>query len=591
MLFLIIMGVPSYFAWWAKRFPEDILYRCLPFKNVVLYLDFNGGIHPAVRTDPMMLYEDMNRSVCDCLYKLVEYVKPVEVWIAIDGVAPIAKLSQQRERRFKSVKESKAKRQIAAEYKHSVRNDPIDFNMISPGTEFMSTLELDVEAFITLKKQTIWKDIKFTLSGSGIPGEGEHKIMDEIRNRKDQGVKNNNCVYGLDADLLFLCLENDPDAFIVRENVHFSGRDDLGFDKDTFPYIYLDVSALQEKVTQFLDPYCRLEQLTQYNFKYDRFIGAHDGPYLDTYYDPVNDKHRLIRDYIYLCFLLGNDFVPRLPCLKIRNGSLNNLIVIYKKIAWSLGDYLVNTDLTINRIFFTRLINILADLEDEFMIRMSDQRYKDISRSKFRTHGKNPYECAIEKFDYIENQYDDTINGGTPGWRARYYQYHLGLKYRHEGEFRRKILPVCKEYLKGMNWILKYYTGHNSNWSWFYPYDAAPTAHDLSYALQDLELDYDFKPDLPVAPYVQLLSILPPDSAHLLPKAFRKLMTDGNSPIHFMYPLKITLSLIGNKFWHECKPRMPYINHKLLTDVVAAKYKYLTEEEKDRNTLQTIKLL
>jgi 5'-3' exonuclease len=585
------MGVPSYFAWWAKRFPEDILHKSLPFKNVILYLDFNGGIHPAVRTDPMMPYEDMNLAVCEFLRKIVECVKPTEVWLAIDGVAPVAKLSQQRERRFKSVKESKAKREMAATFNQPVRTDPVDFNMISPGTEFMSNMEADLETYIVHKKETVWKNIKFTLSGSGIPGEGEHKIMDEIRDRQDRGIEDNVCIYGLDADLIFLSLENSPNACLVRENVFFSSRDKLGFDKDLYPYIYLDIAELREKVTQFLNPQCRLDQLASYDFKYERCVGGHSGSYRDDYYDHEHDKPRLIRDYNYLCVMLGNDFVPRLPCLKIRNGSLNNMIVMYKKVGWTLGEYLVNSDLTINRAFFGRILQAIADLEDEFMIKMTNQRQKDVSRFKYRLKGKTAYECAIEKFDYIENQYEDVIRGGTPGWRQRYYLYHLGLKYRNEKEYRRSLLPICEQYLKGMNWILKYYTGHHRNWTWFYPYDAAPTARDLLAALPDLDLDYEFEDNCPVPPYVQLLSILPPDSAHLLPATFRPLMTDGNSPIHFMYPLKITLSLIGNKFWHECKPRMPYVDHVLLKDVVAAKGKYLTDEERSRNSLHTIKTL
>jgi len=79
--------------------------------------------------------------------------------------------------------------------------------------------------------------------------------------------------------------------------------------------------------------------------------------------------------------------------------------------------------------------------------------------------------------------------------------------------------------------------------------------------------------------------ILPPQSAKLLPNTLRPLMTDRDSPIHYMYPLKITLSLIGNKFWHECKPRMPLVDHHLLKDVVHAKLQYMTDTERTRNVM------
>ena len=99
----LLMGVPSFFAWWARHYPHQILYKALPYKDVVLYLDFNGGIHPAVRTDKTLKYEDMFEAVSAYLDKIVSYVKPKEVWIAIDGVAPVAKIKQQRYRRFKSI--------------------------------------------------------------------------------------------------------------------------------------------------------------------------------------------------------------------------------------------------------------------------------------------------------------------------------------------------------------------------------------------------------------------------------------------------------------------------------------------------------
>lgn len=283
---------------------------------------------------------------------------------------------------------------------------------------------------------------------------------------------------------------------------------------------------------------------------------------------------------------MGNDFIPRLPCLKIRNGSLNDIIVLYKLISWNIGDFLIGSDLTVNRVFFHQLLGSIACLEDDFMLDMSEQRQKDIGRFKSRLYGKTLYQQAIEKFDYVENQYSDIILGGTKDWRKRYYEYHIGLKYRNSKEFQRNLLPLCNSYIEGMNWVLQYYIGWNNNWTWHYPYDTAPTALDLYNSIAELDLDYEFEDNRPVEPYVQLLSILPPESAELLPATLQPLMTDRDSPIHYMYPLKITLSLIGNKFWHECKPKMPLVDHELLKDVVHAKLQYMTPSELNRNNLK-----
>lgn len=572
----------------------------------------------------MMAYSDMFASVAKYLTDIVDYVRPVEVYVAIDGVAPAAKMAQQRERRFKSVKEAKAKHEIAVSMGAPVNEEQIDFNMISPGTEFMSGLEDYITGFIADRRQPsgLWSHIKFSLSGSSVAGEGEHKIMSEIRQR-GRSPDHTNCIYGLDADLIFLGLENDPECYLVRENVHFSGRDDLGMDPAVYPYIFLDIGGLRDKIVSILDPLCGLGHLSQMGFEYSLPDTPAPGQVASTARHPKGHGHpkgrghqghghghgnghgrghqgdghgalasmtqsswcgtdyhrRFIRDYIYICFLLGNDFLPRLPCLKIRNGSLNNLIVLYKQTAWKHNSYLVNADLTLNRQFFLDLISSVSALEDSSMLKFSDKRQADITRFRHRNNSKPPYERAIEAFDYVEDQYEDTILGGTPGWRQRYYTYHLGMA---NDQY---IGDICRGYLEGMSWVMGYYTGQHNNWTWSYPYDIAPTAADLEVALRrtDIPTDHKFPADEPASPYIQLLSILPPDSARLLPPSLQALMTDKDSPVHYMYPLRVTMSLVGNKFWHECRPRMPTVDRQALVDAVDAKYKYLTSAERQRN--------
>ena len=324
------MGVPSFFAWWASHCPERILFQTMPYEDVVLYLDFNGAIHPAVRNDTTIEYQHMPAAVLAYLDKIIKYVRPKEVWLAIDGVAPVAKMSQQRERRFKSAKEAKHKRELAIECKQPIREVPIDFNMISPGTEFMYSLEEYLVSQIqeNTGKGMKWHGIKFTISGSCIPGEGEHKIMDEIRARRAKGLKHNNCIYGLDADLLFLALLNDPDCMIVRENVQFRLREELGFDPIIYPYIYLDIKELRTCICELLGPSCSIDSLERMKFRFNRKVLDSDLPDPATTRRDLSDPKRIIQDYVYICFLMGNDFIPRLPCLKIRNGSLNDVIVL-----------------------------------------------------------------------------------------------------------------------------------------------------------------------------------------------------------------------------------------------------------------------
>ena len=102
--------------------------------------------------------------------------------MAIDGVAPRAKMNQQRARRFKSAQEAAEKEEeeerMRAEWAGEGRSVPprkegqaFDSNTITPGTPFMDNLALFLRAFISKKLSTDpgWQGIHVILSDGSVP--------------------------------------------------------------------------------------------------------------------------------------------------------------------------------------------------------------------------------------------------------------------------------------------------------------------------------------------------------------------------------------------------------------------------------------
>jgi 5'-3' exoribonuclease 1 len=147
----------------------------------------HGCTHPShLDVSDVLTERDMLLGIMHYLDRIItQIVKPkVSVYMAIDGVAPRAKLNQQRSRRFRSAKDlAEASKDIDRSSVHV-----FDSNCITPGTEFMAKVSEAIKYFIRkkLKEDPLWKDLKVIFSGHEVPGEGEHKIMQHIREMKSQ---------------------------------------------------------------------------------------------------------------------------------------------------------------------------------------------------------------------------------------------------------------------------------------------------------------------------------------------------------------------------------------------------------------------
>lgn len=227
---------------------------------------------------------------------ITQIVKPqVSVYMAIDGVAPRAKLNQQRSRRFRSAKDmAEATKDLPKELDERgnvKKHDLFDSNCITPGTEFMARVSETIKYFIRkkIKEDPLWRNLKIIFSGHELPGEGEHKIMEHIRmmrNEPNYQPNNRHCIYGQDADLIMLGLvTHEPHFTILREVVDFSG----GFSNKNA----LKVVKKQTKESDF--QLLHLSVLREY--LYLEFCkGSTPG---------TLDLERTIDDFVFMTFLVG----------------------------------------------------------------------------------------------------------------------------------------------------------------------------------------------------------------------------------------------------------------------------------------------
>ena len=647
------MGVPKLFRWLSDRYPlcvEPVLNAtckpnpkgtsriegtpsstALPAVREVydnLYLDLNGIIHNCSHpsnnaTDNHLTTDQIAANIFRYVSKIVALVRPRRLlYIAVDGVAPRAKMNQQRSRRFRAAADADKSREALARAGLAVSANIFDSNCISPGTAFMEELNGLLKHFIARKQSedSIWRHVTVLYSGHDVPGEGEHKIMDFIRSQQkltqideEDKIELSHCFYGLDADLLLLGLATHEHYVSVLREETLSREALIAHRRPLVPerFQLVHLSVLRDYLAlEFRPHFC--------SFKFD--------------------VERLINDLLLLMSLVGDDFLPGIPAMGIAEHGLEHIFCIYCRTLPALDGYITDGT-TVSQ---PRLLSLLRTF-NETMVVDNEFEYDSLNDQTFSTEAislANSMEnlninneitpTATETEIYPKTvppeilKMAENIKGttttittltttpptmGDPKTKEQQQQQlqvsrkvknrairnsYYAAKFGKENSLDANpafIGELCRHYLDGICWVLHYYLGGCPSWSWFFPYHYAPYIQELA-ATAECWAPPAFDLGTPVLPFQQLLCVLPAASAGLVPAAYRPLLTAPDSPIAEFYPRTFKTDLNGKRNDWESVVLIPFIDASAVFAAMAAAEVTSplspSEAERNRNKIELL---
>ncbi len=506
------MGIPSYYKKLISNNP-GLVTNDHPNETIDwLFMDFNCLIYHCLHKENTPEYYSNNKEewekefviniISYCL-SIIKKVQPVKgVYIAIDGVVPMAKMKQQRLRRFKSAWLSKNTNES---------NQKWDTNSITPGTKFMQKLHQGLRTMIQQSGQ------KWILSTSDEPGEGEHKIISQWRTNNYHG---NFAIYGLDADLIVLSI---------------LGKETCNIDKIWLFREQQDGGKTQYNLLQ--------EELYEW-FSIDILYN-----WLTSSYSYEHKKYFILM-YCFSMSFLGNDFLPSSLSLKIRDNGHSNLLSILNQLMAQQLYIIEPNNYTISFKSILSLFKILAKNEISGIHNYISKKVM-FSRNIEKTNKID--DNNIPLFNIEEKHLVDSRNNLLKDWKNKYLSFFSGYSL-HD------IPKLCEQYLYGIQWIWSYYLGQYDKicFNWMYSHSIPPLWEWLYEYLQSNSLpNFPNKIELTandITPLEQLTLVLPLDSWSLLPSCLEK-----RFPIYapYYYPDSFTFDTLGKRFFWECESIIP----------------------------------
>ena len=507
------MGIPSYYKRLIDRYPKLVQKGIKQLRSDVLLMDFNCLIYQCVRDSSLPVYtgatkDEWEKALIESVKKYTVKVwdtagRPPKVLIAVDGVVPMAKIRQQRLRRFKS--RWLAAAEVAAGYRVG---EVWDTNAITPGTEFMEKLGRGLRSLGEARGG-------WMVSCAGEPGEGEQKLMAWVR---EQGARLDGkavTVYGLDADLIVLSL--------------------------------LSIA----RVVPGVGAWKLLRELAEFERGAAEAFGALDvSELLKVLVPPGMTPAEYMLEYACGMSFLGNDFLPHSLSVKMREGGHDLLCRTLADIHKG-GKRLMNSEGMVQVEIARDLARRWAAEEETWIAENFEHKYK--TRPMPPRNERERLMSSVEALP-IEWKAESAIwkrgAGLVESWRDTYrekWMYGAGAR------------QTVTEYMRGLQWIMDYYLGRPISYSWYFPWSVPPLWGDI-----EAELRAVAAPPVspPVAPQEQLAMVLPMDSWGLVRDPKLRALP-GKLPAY--WPSRFGFFSVGRRWLWECEAEVPILTAERLT--------------------------
>jgi hypothetical protein len=397
------------------------------------------------------------------------------------------------------------------------------------------------------KKKFMKGKVTVILSDANRAGEGEHKLIPFLRSLAS--TKDSICISSPDADLFVLTM-----GLAKHENIYIlRNKDDNGAKNKNSPeeaeYVFVSMS---QYIKAFLDKH-RLKLTRKRGL--DKIARA---------YKNVSDRYQTTtRQYLVEMRKRDGKVIPL-----VNPGFLSDLLQEFARME----------DFQMKRYYE----NLMAQSE-----KVEDPPEEITFETQVADFEHRPYYSNLNPFAVPE--VFKTINYMLPKnqWKDQYYGHFFGISPENPREFRDYKKMVCQMYLKSLEYTLQYYLVGVPSWRWDYPFRMAPMPSDILYFLKTVpqDLNFKFSLDTPYTPIEQLVMIQPPQTADIIPRATRQLMTSAKSPIIQFFPIDFELDILAGEKFIYSEPILPDMVDEMVKPVVTASFAKLTETEKKRNTL------